>query len=199
MTKSEKNPRRRKEAGGGGKRLSLASPSCTTNTINLGASTAISNAIMTSSASSYNNYSSTPPPSLSPIPHRLLVYPVCLLDIATIQRVCNFFIVHIGGVLVVFADYNLCADFEFSGMVLPLCFRDKCPNSLPATSTARFARFATDPLQSFLFSQITQPAFLKPLYFEVPRSSPSPLVGRAWLFREVTFVSIKSITSSIWI
>ena len=188
MTKSEKNPRRRKEAGGGGKRLSLASPSCTTNTINLGAPTAISNAIMTSSASSYNNYSSTPPPSLSPIPHRLLVYPVCLLGV-----------VHIGGVLVVLADDNLCADFEFSGMVLPLCFRDKCPNSLPATSTARFARSATDPLLSFLFSQITQPAFLKPLYFEVPRSSPSPLVGRAWLFREVKFVPIKSITYSIWI
>ena len=93
-----------------------------------------------------------------------------------------------------FADDNLCADFEFSGMVLPLCSLGKCPSSLPATSTARFAMFATSPLLSFLFSQITQPAFLKPLYFEVPRSSPSPLVGRAWLFREVTFVSIKSIT-----
>ena len=34
-------------------------------------------------------------------------------------------------------------------------------------------------------AQITQPAFLKPLYFEVPRSSPSNLVGRSWLFREV--------------
>ena len=101
MPKSEKKSRRRKEAGGGGKRLSLASPSCTTNTINLGAPTAISNAIMTSSASSNNNYSSTPPPSLSPIPHRSLVYSVCLLGIATIQRVCNFFIVHTGGVLVV--------------------------------------------------------------------------------------------------
>ena len=33
--------------------------------------------------------------------------------------------------------------------------------------------------------QITQPAFLKPLYFEVPKTSPSPLVGRSWLFREV--------------
>ena len=177
--------------------MSLASPSCTTNTINLGAPTAISNAIMTSSASSHNNYSSTPPPSLSPIPHRLLVYPVCLLGIATIQRVCNLFIGHIGGVVAVFADDNLFADFEFSGMVLPLCSLGKCPSSLPATSTARFAMFATSPLLSFLFSQITQPAFLKPLYFEVPRSSPSPLVGRAWLFREVTFVSIKSITSSM--
>ena len=194
MTKSEKNPRRRKEAGGGGKRLSLASPSCTTNTINLGAPTAISNAIMTSSASSNNNYSSTPPPSLSPIPHRLLVYPVCLNT-----KSLQFFTVHIRGFLVIFADDNLCSDFEFSGMVLPLCSRDKCPSSLPATSTARFARFATDPLLSFLFSQITQPAFLKPLYFEVPRSSPSPLVGRAWLFREVTFLSIKSITYSMWI
>ena len=90
MPKNEKNLRRRKEAGGGGKRLSLASPSCTTNTINLGAPTAISNAIMTSSASSNNNYSSTPPPSLSPIPHRLLVYPVGFSSIATIQRLCNF-------------------------------------------------------------------------------------------------------------
>ena len=89
MPKNEKNLRRRKEAGGGGKRLSLASPSCT-NTINLGAGTAISNAIMTSSASSNNNYSSTPPPSLSPIPHRLLVYPVGFSSIATIQRLCNF-------------------------------------------------------------------------------------------------------------
>ena len=79
-------------------------------------------------------------------------------------------------------------------MVLPLCSLGKCPSSLPATSTARFTRFSTNPSLSFLFCQITQPAFLKPLYFEVPRSSPSPLVGRAWLFREVTFLSIKSIT-----
>jgi len=117
-------PRRRKEAGGGGKRLSLASPSCTTNTINLGAPTAISNAIMTSSASSHNNYSSTPPPSLSPIPHR---------------------------------------------------------NGAPSL----FSRQVPELSPSHIYCQITQPAFLKPLYFEVPRSSPSPLVGRAWLFREV--------------
>jgi len=117
-------PRRRKEAGGGGKRLSLASPSCTTNTINLGAPTAISNAIMTSSASSNNNYSSTPPPSLSPIPHR---------------------------------------------------------NGAPSL----FSRQVPELSPSHIYCQITQPAFLKPLYFEVPRSSPSPLVGRAWLFREV--------------
>ena len=109
-------------------------------------------------------------------------------------KTLQFFNVYIGGVLVVFADDNLCADFEFSGMVLPLCSLGKCPSSLPATSTARFTRFSTNPSLSFLFCQITQPAFLKPLYFEVPRSSPSPLVGRAWLFREVTFLSIKSIT-----
>merc|ERR1719209_821664 len=40
-------PRRRKEAGGGGKRLSLASPSCTTMTTSLGSPVVTTNAIMT--------------------------------------------------------------------------------------------------------------------------------------------------------
>ena len=61
----------------------------------------------------------------------------------------------------------------------------KCLSSPQATSTARSDPYSSS-LSSFSASlQITQPAFLKPLYFEVPKTSPSPLVGRSWLFREV--------------
>ena len=67
---------------------------------------------------------------------------------------------------------------------LHLCSRAKCPNSLQATSTARSVA-PTITYSHPASAQITQPAFLKPLYFEVPRSSPSNLVGRSWLFREV--------------
>ena len=67
---------------------------------------------------------------------------------------------------------------------LPLSSQGKCLSSPQATSTARLV-----PSWSRIYHpdslQITQPAFLKPLYFEVPKTSPSPLVGRSWLFREV--------------
>ena len=67
---------------------------------------------------------------------------------------------------------------------LPLSSQGKCLSSPQATSTARSV-----PSSSWIYHpdslQITQPAFLKPLYFEVPKTSPSPLVGRSWLFREV--------------
>ena len=57
------------------------------------------------------------------------------------------------------------------------------PPSLPAPS--HFSRKVPELSPSHIYSQITQPSFLKPLYFEVPRTSVSPLTGRAWLFREV--------------
>merc|ERR1719427_657679 len=48
-----------------------------------------------------------------------------------------------------------------------------------------FSRQVPELSPSQIYCQVTQPAFLKPLYFEVPRAAPAPLVGRSWLFREV--------------
>ena len=36
-----------------------------------------------------------------------------------------------------------------------------------------------------LYSQVLQPKFPKPLYFEVPQCLPNPLVGRQWMFHEM--------------
>ena len=36
-----------------------------------------------------------------------------------------------------------------------------------------------------MYSQLLQPKFPKPLYFEVPQCLPAPLVGRQWLFNEM--------------
>lgn len=48
-----------------------------------------------------------------------------------------------------------------------------------------FSRQVPKLSPSHIYCQVLQPAFLKPLYFEVPRTSPSCLTGRIWLFREV--------------
>ena len=184
--KSTKKCRRRKEAGGGGKRLSLASPSCTTMTTSLGSPIVTTNAIMTSSAASStnyqqlpnstNNYSSTPPPSLSPIPHRFWQnfkngrIPSQSYWLWWRLSVMLLVMLNVPGTEVGFPPFS----------------QGKCLNSPQATSTARSVLPWKSPCSTLSLSvQITQPAFLKPLYFEVPKTSPSPLVGRSWLFREV--------------
>ena len=74
-----------------------------------------------------------------------------------------------------------------NGGGVPSLFSRQVPELSPSHIYCQVSSSLKKPLFYPFYSvlQITQPAFLKPLYFEVPKTSPSPLVGRSWLFREV--------------
>jgi len=57
--------------------------------------------------------------------------------------------------------------------------------ALRSTHASLFSSRLSKLSTGHLYSQILQPKFPKPLYFEVPQSLPAPLVGRQWLFNEM--------------
>merc|ERR1711970_1258808 len=57
--------------------------------------------------------------------------------------------------------------------------------ALRSTHASLFSSRLSKLSTGHLYSQILQPKFPKPLYFEVPQSLPAPLAGRQWLFNEM--------------
>jgi len=57
--------------------------------------------------------------------------------------------------------------------------------TLQPTHASLFSRRPSKLSTGHLYTQILQPKFPKPLYFEVPQCVPCPLSGRKWLFHEI--------------